>query len=72
MFHVVFIDPPEQAYVSTEDEATAWIKSRLPTAVFSPWHARTKRAYPDEQKRDLAKTQAGNLVRCTAFIIDTW
>ena len=71
MFHVVFIDPPEQAYMPTEDEAVAWIRSRLPTAAFSPWQARTMRAYSDEQKKYLAETQAGNLVRCSAFIIDT-
>ena len=71
MFHVVFIDPAEQVYVPSEDEAIAWIKSRLPTAAFSPWHAGTMRAYSDEKTRDLAETQSGNLVRCSAFIIDT-
>ena len=71
MFHVVFMDPADDAYVATEDEATQLIRSRVPGAVFAPWRGRSMRAYADETTKDIAESQHGSgQLCCSAFVID--
>ena len=71
MFHVIFLDPPDEAYVAAEVEATELIRSHLPNAILTPWQGRTMRAYPDERSRDLGERRPGSIeARCVAFVID--
>jgi hypothetical protein len=70
MFYVVFLDPPDDAYVATEEEAMQLIRSRVPDAVFTPWRGSLMRAYQDEPARNFAESQIGSgQARCAAFVI---
>lgn len=70
MFHVIFLDPPDEAYVAAEAEAVQLIRSQMPDAILTSWHGPTMRAYTDERSRDLGERQPGTEVRCFAFVID--
>jgi hypothetical protein len=48
MFHVVFLDSADGAYVAAEVEAVDLIWSHIPEAVFTPWRGPTMRVYQDE------------------------
>jgi hypothetical protein len=71
MFHIVFLDPPDEAYLAAEVEAAELIRSRMPDVVFTPWQGQTMRAYPDEQSRDLAERPRGSIkAHYSAFVIE--
>ena len=71
MFHVIFLDPPDEAYVAAEVEAVQLIRSQIPAAILTSWQGPTMRAYTDERSRDLGERQPGsNEARCFAFVID--
>ena len=70
MFHVIFLDPPDEAYVAAEVEAVQLIRSQMPDAILTSWQGPTMRAYTDERSRDLGERQPGAEVRCFAFVID--
>jgi hypothetical protein len=71
MLHVVFMDPPNDAYVATEAEAIELIRSCIPGAVFATWRGRSMRVYQDERSRDFGEAPPGAAsARCSAFVID--
>jgi hypothetical protein len=70
VFHVVFLDPIDDAYVATEDEAIQLIQERFPEAVLTSWTGQSMRAYPGEATRhcSVGSTRAPT-ERCSAFVI---
>jgi hypothetical protein len=70
MFHVVFMEPPDDVYVATENEAIDLIKSRITGAVFAAWRGRSLRVYRDEKSRNLGESEGAKAdVCCCAFVI---